>query len=445
MIRLAATSQRDPVERARSVLRRHLVATSALVVGIMLSMLVAEWALTRRAADRMAEQVSTRVARTVSELVTGADFGDEGQSHTALDERIRSFLEAGTIVRIKVWMVEGDQVRVVYSDDPRTEGTVRAFSSDLARRLDAGETVVLPVPDDAEHQFESALGMDLREAFIGFVDRAGNQLRLEVYVPVQSRELTANALIVQAPVIGVGLVLLVVVLSWGSLSLAGQLKTLAEQRHRAVLYGLRSREEERTGLAQRLHDGVVQSLAGSRLALDSIRGRTATDDALLRRVAEVLGDDTRALRELLAEYVAVSGAATLASDLQRLADAAGTPRVDVRVVPGVQLDDESAGVIRRAAEEGVRNARSHACAARVQVSLEPRGGGAELAVVDDGRGMASASEAETGHVGLALVGSAVRSVGGRLSLESPATGGTTLRIWLPSPAAGDPRVPLPLP
>lgn len=438
-------SQRDPVERARRVLRRHLVATGALVVGIMLSMLLAEWALTRRAADRMAEQVSTRVARTVSELVTGADFGDEAQSHTALDERIRSFLDAGVIARIKVWMVEGDQVRVVYSDDPRTEGTVRAFSADLARRLDAGETVVLPVPDDAEHQFESALGMDLREAFIGFVDRAGNQLRLEVYVPVQSRELSANALVVQAPVIGIGLVLLVVVLSWGSLSLAGQLRTLAEQRHRAVLYGLRAREDERTGLAQRLHDGVVQSLAGSRLALDSIRGRTATDEAMLRRVAEVLGDDTRALRELLAEYVTVSDAATLAADLVRLTDAAGTPRVEVRVAPGVALSDESAGVVRRAAEEGVRNARTHAAAARVRVALEPGDGGVELTVTDDGRGPASASVAETGHVGLALIGSAARSVGGRLSLEPAPAGGTTLRVWLPSPTGGDPGAALPLP
>lgn len=427
-----AVSQRDPVERARSVLRRHLTATGALVVGIMLSMLLAEWALTRRAADRMAEQVSTRVARTVSELVTSADFGDEAQSHLALDERIRSFLDVGVIVRIKVWMVEGDQVRVVYSDDPRTEGMVRAFSADLARRLDAGETVVLPVPDDAEHVFESALGMDLREAFIGFVDRAGNQLRLEVYVPVQTRELSGNALTVQAPVIGIGLVLLVVVLSWGSLSLAAQLKALAEQRHRAVLYGLRAREDERTGLAQRLHDGVVQSLAGSRLALDSIRGRTATDEAMLRRVAEVLGDDTRALRELLAEYVTVSDAATLAGDLRRLADVTGTPRVEVRVAPGVQVSDESAGVIRRAAEEGVRNARSHAAASLVQVVLEPRDDGAELTVTDDGRGMPPASTAtEAGHVGLALVGSAARSVGGRLSIESAPAGGTSLRLWFP--------------
>ena len=429
---MAPMTQRDPVERARSVLRRHLVATGALVVGIMLSMLLAEWALTRRAADRMAEQVSVRVARTVSELLTGTDFRDGTNSHRELDQRIRSFLDVGVIVRIKVWLVEGDRVRVVFSDDPRTEGTVRAFSSDLARRLDAGETVVLPVPDDAEHRYESALGMDLREAFIGFVDQGGNQVRLEVYVPVQTRELTANALIVQAPVIGVGLVLLVVVLSWGSVSLAGQLKVLAEQHHRAVLFGLRAREDDRTGLAQRLHDGVVQSLAGSRFALDSIRGRTASDEAMLRRVAEVLGDDTRALRGLLAEYVAISDPETLPGDLLRLADATGTPRVEVRVDPGVRLGDESAGVILRAAEEGVRNARSHASASLVQVTLEARDAGAELTVTDDGRGLATGTPAaEAGHVGLALVGSAVRSVGGRLTLESPPEGGTTLRVRVP--------------
>lgn len=430
---MTTTDGHDPVRRARGVLRRHLIATGSLVVGIMLSMLLAEWVLTLRAADRTAEQVSARVARTISELVTGADFGAEGQSHAALDERIRSFLEAGAIVRIKVWMVEGDRVRVVFSDDRRNEGTVRAFSPELARRLDAGEIVVLPVPNDPEHRFESALGMDLREAFIGFTDRAGNQLRLEVYVPVQSRELTAGALTMQAPLIGVGLVLLVVVLGWGSVSLARQLKELAEQRQRAVLYGLRSREEERTGLAQRLHDGVVQSLAGSRLALDSIHGRTAPEDALLRRVAEVLGDDIRALRGLLDEYVTVSGATTLGVDLQDLADGASSPQVEVAVAPGVTLDDESAGVLLRAATEGVRNARHHAAASLVRVSLHPADGGAELVVADDGRGVsATAGSAASGHVGLALIGSAVRSLGGRLELESPPAGGTTLRIWLPS-------------
>lgn len=426
----------DSLRQARGVLRRHLLVTAASVIGIMLSLLVVERELTRRAADRMAEQVASRVTAAMSDVVAGIDFSEPSAAHDAMDEPLRGFLEAGAVVRIKVWLVEGERVRVVYSDDPRTEGTVRAFSPELAARLDAGETVILPVPDDAEHRFETALGMELVETFTGCTDRAGNAMRLEVYVPVQQRDLVASALALQVPVIGVGLVLMVLVLSWGSVSLARQLRLLAQAQQRAVLYGLRARDEERTELARRLHDGVVQSLAGTRLALDSVHGRDPADDEVLRRLGQVLGDDTRALRSLLAEYVPADGAAaSLADDLLALADPAGEPRVEVRL-DAVAVDDATAEVLRRAAEEGVRNAVRHAHARLVQVRLRPTAGGVRLSVTDDGIGVAPHGGDEPGHVGLTLLTAAVQRAGGRLSLTGRAGGGAELQAWLPdrSPA-----------
>lgn len=424
------------LRQARGVLRRHLLVTAVSVVGIMLSLLVVERELTRRAADRMAEQVASRVTAAVSDVVADIDFSEPGATHDVMDEPLRGFLEAGAVVRIKVWLVEGEQVRVVYSDDPRTEGAVRAFSPELAARLDAGETVIVPVPDDAEHRFETALGMDLVETFTGFTDSVGNAMRLEVYVPVQQRDLVASALALQAPVIGVGLVLMVLVLTWGSVSLARQLQLLAQAQQRAALYGLRAREDERTELARRLHDGVVQSLAGTRLALDSVQGRSPADDEVLRRLGQVLGDDTRALRSLLAEYVPADGAAaTLHNDLLALADPAGEPRVEVRL-DAVAVDDATAEVLRRAAEEGVRNAVRHAHAGLVQVRLRPAAGGVRLSVIDDGIGVAAQGGDEPGHVGLTLLTAAVQRAGGRLSLTGRAGGGAELQAWLPdrSPA-----------
>ena len=61
---------------------------------------------------------------------------------------------------------------MVYSDLDEIVGEVRPFSAELATRLDAGETVVLPVPNDVEHRFEAGLPVELREAFIGFTDTA---------------------------------------------------------------------------------------------------------------------------------------------------------------------------------------------------------------------------------------------------------------------------------
>lgn len=434
---MAGVTPADPLQQARGVLRRHLLATAALVIGIMLSLLVAEWELTRRSAARMAEQVASRVTAAVSDVVAEIDFSAPDATHDALDEPLHGFLQAGVVVRIKVWLVEGDRVRVVYSDDPRTEGTVRAFSPELAARLDAGETVVKSVPDDAEHRYETALGMELVEAFTGFTDRAGNDMRLEVYVPVPQRDVMASALSLQAPVIGAGLVLMVLVLTWGSVSLARQLRLLAEAQHRAVLYGLRARDAERTELARRLHDGVVQSLAGTRLALDSVRGDSPSDDAVLRRVGQVLGEDTRALRSLLAEYVPVRPASdTLADDLRALTgtDGDGEPRIEVQLADGLRVTDAAAEVLRHAATEGVRNAVRHAGARLVRVRLEPAEDGVALSVLDDGAGLPPTGTAGPGHVGLTLVGGAVRAAGGRMSLGDRTGGGAEFRVWLPTQA-----------
>ncbi|MEZ5090697.1 MAG: hypothetical protein R2719_13885 [Micropruina sp.] len=209
---------------------------------------------------------------------------------------------------------------------------------------------------------------------------------------------------------------------------------LAEQHHRAVLFGLRAREDERTGLAQTpaRRCGAVPGRLAVRAGLDP-GAHGVRRGTMLRRVAEVLGDDTRALRGLLAEYVAISDPETLPGDLLRLADATGTPRVEGRVDPGVGWATVGRGdpAGRRG---GVRNARSHASAALVQVTLEARDAGAELTVTDDGRGLATgtpAAEARARPEGSRWSGArCVRSADGS-TLESPPEGGTTLRVRVP--------------
>ncbi len=431
----------DVLGRARRVLRRHLLLTGALVIAVLAGMLVVQWRLTRHEANQIAERVSARVAESVSQIATRTDFSDRAQSHAALDERVQGFIDAGAVEQIKVWLVEGDQVRVVYSDDRRAEGSTRAFSARLAERLDRGETVVLDV---AGHRYDDSSPADLREAYTGFTDRAGHAMRLEVYVPVHSRDLQSLALTVQAPVIGAGLVALIITLTWGSVSLAGQLRLLAEQRQRAVLSGLRSRQEERTELAQRLHDGVVQSISGARLALDSVRGDSATDDAVLRRVVEVLGEDADVLRRMLTEYVPRtygrgsngpgSAGAALADDLRDLALADAAPAVQVQAVDDAPADDATAALVVRIAQEAVRNARRHAAAERIDVSLAVQDGDLVLDVRDDGRGMPPERLTDAvadGHVGLALMSQAVRDAGGELSTRSAPGAGTLVRARFP--------------
>lgn len=439
--RVPESSSPDPLDRAHTVLRRHLLATGTLMIAVVVAMLLAEWWLTRQEADRAAEQVTARVTESVSEILIGTDFGDSAQSHAQLDARLGGFFVAGAIVRIKVWLVEGDRVRVVYSDDPRIEGTTRDFSAALAQRLNAGETVVLPVPADAEHRLETAMETELREAFVGFTDRAGNEMRLEVYVPVHSQAISGRALWVQIPVILGGLVALVLVLARGSTSLVRQLRLLSQERQDAVLFGLGAAEVERIRLAERLHDGVVQSLSGSRLALASVQGRSAADGAALTRVIDILGEDATVLRGMLAEFGAGSVTpGSLPAELLALAAPDSYPAVEVAVGDSLTEDlaEPDATVLVRTATEAVRNARLHADADRILVRATRSGGGVELVVRDDGRGLAperARSAVAEGHFGLALARRAIVGAGGRFEIGPGEQTGTELRAWLPSRTA----------
>ena len=81
--------------------------------------------------------------------------------------------------------------------------------------------------------------------------------------------------------------------------------------------------------------------------------------------------------------------------------------------------------------EALANAAKHADATVIDVEV-----GADdalrICVRDDGRGGADATRG-SGLMGLT---DRVESLGGRISLHSPAGGGTTLEITLPLPASG---------
>lgn len=430
--------ERTPLDRARSALHRHVLATVLVVLLILGAMLLAEWALTRREANRLAESVSIGLAESVSQILTETDFGAEGFDRAELDARLQGFFDVGAVIRVKVWRVDGERVRVVYSDEPDVEGAERSFDAELAARLDSGEAVVLPVPDDFEHRFEHSQDEELREVYLGFVDGAGNEMRLEVYVPARSDAMTARALGVQVPVIAVGVVLLIGVLTPLSLSLARQLRRLGDERQWALAFAFRARQEERVELARRLHDGVLQSLSGSRLALSAARGSSGADDAVIRRIIDVLAADARTLRGYLEELTAGEPTArTLHDALGELAtDGEATPQVTVKATPIDGLSDEAAALIARAAGEGVRNALKHAAARRICIELDRTSDGIVLIVTDDGRGAAAEAreatdaDADEHHFGLSMLDSAARSLGGWVEFTST-NEGSLLRLRLP--------------
>ena len=224
---------------------------------------------------------------------------------------------------------------------------------------------------------------------------------------------------------------------------AGQLQRPRPARGRIAS----AREEERRRLARELHDGPAQALAaalfGVDLALTALdrRPAAAREEILTARalVRDAL-DDVRALMvglrpRLLEEQGLVAALETMAGSPPLWG-----PQVTV-AVNGSELGDRLPSDIElglfRIAQEAVSNARRHAAASHVRVSLAFEPGFASLQVLDDGRGFWPGQEVEplTAGRGEGLPGmrERARQLGGALKIASAPGAGTRIEVSLPLP------------
>ena len=113
--------------------------------------------------------------------------------------------------------------------------------------------------------------------------------------------------------------------------------------------------------------------------------------------------------------------------LRTLARRSALP-VEVRVELAERLPADVESAAYYVVSEALTNATKHAQASYVEVSAALKAGALEVVVRDDGVGGADRS-AGTGLVGLA---DRVEALGGRLTVASPAGGGTTLTATIPT-------------
>lgn len=224
------------------------------------------------------------------------------------------------------------------------------------------------------------------------------------------------------------------------------METLAAQRRTSAELAAAQREiaevgdEERRRLGQELHDGVCQQLTAALWRGEEL-ARRAEDGAALR------GEDFRLMTSLLSESIeetrnvslglwpldeepgALERALTLLA--RRVGDAARV-RCEFSTSGDVRLEDpDAAQHLYRVAQEALSNAVRHA-GARL-ITLELKGSGEELAlrVEDDGRGMPDGAEGE--GMGLRTMTYRAQLLGGELSVERAAGGGTCITCRAPRP------------
>ena len=201
-------------------------------------------------------------------------------------------------------------------------------------------------------------------------------------------------------------------------------------------------EKERRGLARELHDDTLQALIAlnqrlqlardsadtteERSSIDQLRNMTEQTITNLRRMV-------RGLRPIYLEDLGLSAALEM---LAKETSATGGLEVEYASTGEPQrLEPEVELALYRMAQEALTNARKHANAQRVQLTVDYAPEAVGLTVQDDGVGFVVPETpdefANQGHFGLLGLTERAELIGAELKVESQPGHGTSVRVIVP--------------
>ena len=213
------------------------------------------------------------------------------------------------------------------------------------------------------------------------------------------------------------------------------LRRTMEDRRQLLLRLEDAQEEERRRIASDIHDDPIQVMSAADIRAQALAHQIV--DPELRQEAEELRDVIRSsverLRHLLFEL------RPPALDREGLAPALRACLGDEDPVPEIEdalpfePPSELRAILFRIAQEAIANARKHASATRIHVSIAALDGGVRLVITDDGLGfdVSVIESPEPGHIGLPTMIERAQLAGGGCEVRSEPGRGTTVSAWLP--------------
>jgi PAS domain S-box-containing protein len=224
----------------------------------------------------------------------------------------------------------------------------------------------------------------------------------------------------------------------GPPTFTGYLRDITDRKEaEAELQASRARlvevaDAERRRIQRNLHDGAQQRLTAVLLSLGLLRESPEKRYALLDVAINELTAGLQEIRELASGlHPSVLAERGLAAALEALALRAPLP-VDLEALPDRRLPEQVEVAAYYVVAEALANVQKHASATGAVVRARADGQRLVVEVVDDGVG--GADEEGSGVRGLA---DRIEALNGRLTLDSPAGGGTRLRAEIPYSAAAD--------
>lgn len=410
---------------------------AGLVTLVVVSVVTS--ALSRQAADEEAVADARAITRVLGRSVAqpaiprGLVSGDAA----AIDRLDRTVLErllVGDVRRIKLWSADGT---VLYSDRTELIGAVYPLGEEEREVIeDGGTDAELSDLGRPENRYERAIGGDLLEVYTRIRSPEGEPLLFEAYFTADELSEQRAAVLDRFLPITIGALAALVALTTPLMLLLNRrLSRSARERERLLQAAVRASDAERLRIARDLHDGVVQDLAGSSMALSTLAARRdGPVSEELEEVGRSLRVSMRSLRSLLVEIyppdLHTAGLAAAVHDLVAPLVAAGV-RVDADISGDDDASRASVALVWRVAQESVRNVARHAGASRMSLTVRREDDVLVLEVVDDGVGFEAPTTTGSEHFGLRAAESLVRESGGTMEVESAQGSGTIVRVEVP--------------
>jgi two-component system sensor histidine kinase UhpB len=214
------------------------------------------------------------------------------------------------------------------------------------------------------------------------------------------------------------------------------LARLEQERRDSGRAVIRAQEEERSRIAQDLHDEVNQALTAILLRLeatiadapDGLRDELRESKQLVAQAMDELLVLARQLRPTALDDHGLVPA--LASQIADFGDRTGIRSSFANHGPLPMLSDEEQLVLYRVTQESLSNIAQHSGAAKVDVELSTVGR-TVLRVRDDGNGFKGVPRPNgRAHLGLSGMRERALLVGGELLIFSQPGGGTTIELTM---------------
>ncbi|HEV8572554.1 MAG TPA: sensor histidine kinase [Actinomycetota bacterium] len=447
--------RRDRRARSGLVLPFALASLVAFVaIGLALSTLVG-----RRLVERQVVAAEFH-ARFVAETILRHELRPRelnfltpvmGDRYGQLQEFVRERVLRWPIIRLTIWRSDG---MIVFSDDPSLVGKQLRLAETLKqafRQSTPVSTIMEGVHSHGPHPMVKHLDtyvpvfFDANEP--GGIPVAMVQVSQD-YTGIQSEVRRLFRTVTMTLVAGLAFlyVSLLPIMVRVSRTLSHQnarLEEQAQERRRLLDTVLRTSEEERRLLAAELHDGPIQRLAGLGYRLERARNRLERGNPesatpLLAELQEGLSEETRRLREMMAELrppvLDQRGLDSALRDHAAAFERSWGVGCVVRSSLEQRLDPDVETVLYRVAQEALANVAKHAHAGRAWVSLRARNGSVILEVGDDGIGfdpLYATSNGSRDHFGLTAMRERVEMAGGRWEIQSSPGDGTRVVAEFP--------------